>query len=132
MCRIFANQDPESYAFATRSVRLAGHSTSLRLERQFWGILGEIAAAQGLSLPRLLSQLYDEVLEAQGEVRNFASLLRNACVIYLRQGQSLPEPSATLPVLPLRRAGRAPDAARPKPRAPGAAPGTAPGTAARM
>jgi predicted DNA-binding ribbon-helix-helix protein len=105
MCRIFANQDPKSYAFATRSVRLAGHSTSLRLERQFWDILGEIAASQNMTLPRLLSQLYDEVMEARGEVRNFASLLRNACVIYLRQGGRVPQPSAASPLVPLRRAG---------------------------
>ncbi len=106
MCRIFANQDPKSYAFATRSVRLAGHSTSLRLERQFWDILAEIAARQGVTLPRLLSELHDEVLEARGEVRNFASLLRNACVLYLKHGDSLPlaRPRAA-PVVPLRRAG---------------------------
>ncbi|HUC17077.1 MAG TPA: ribbon-helix-helix domain-containing protein [Acetobacteraceae bacterium] len=109
MCRIFANQDPRSYAFATRSVCLAGHSTSLRLERQFWDILAEIAARQGMTLPRLLSQLYDEVLEARGEVRNFASLLRNACVLYLRYGENLPLSSPltgpAMPVVPLRRAG---------------------------
>lgn len=109
MCRIFANQDPKSYAFATRSVRLAGHSTSLRLERQFWDILAEIAARQEMTLPRLLSQLYDEVMEARGEVRNFASLLRNACVIYLRYDESLPFPRPVPPpatrIVPLRRAG---------------------------
>ncbi|MDA8052074.1 MAG: ribbon-helix-helix domain-containing protein [Rhodospirillales bacterium] len=105
MCRIFANQNPASYAFATRSVRLAGHSTSLRLERQFWNILGEIAASQRMSLPRLLSEIHDEVLEAQGEVRNFASLLRNACVIYLRQQQNRAQPNPETPVVPLRRAG---------------------------
>ena len=105
MCGIFADQDPKSYAFATRSVRLAGHSTSLRLERQFWDILGEIATSQGMTLPRLLSQLYDEVTEARGEVRNFASLLRNACVIYLRQGGRVPQPSAAPPPVRLRRTG---------------------------
>lgn len=108
MCRIFANQDPKSYAFATRSVRLAGHSTSLRLERQFWDILAEIAARQGMTLPRFLSRLHDEVLEAHGEVGNFASLLRNACVVYLKQGDGLPHPAsprAAAPVVPLRRAG---------------------------
>ncbi|HUA77159.1 MAG TPA: ribbon-helix-helix domain-containing protein [Acetobacteraceae bacterium] len=113
MCRIFANQDPKSYAFSTRSVRLAGHSTSLRLERQFWDILAEIAAKQGMTLPRLLSELHDEVLEARGEVRNFASLLRNACVLYLRHGEGLPlaaplaHPATpkVAPIVPLRRAG---------------------------
>jgi predicted DNA-binding ribbon-helix-helix protein len=94
MCRIFVNQDPKSYAFKARSVRLAGYSTSVRLERQFWDILAEIAARQGMTLPRLLSQLYSEALEIHGEVRNFASLLRNACVIYLKQGYQTPLPVA--------------------------------------
>jgi predicted DNA-binding ribbon-helix-helix protein len=94
MCRIFVNQDPKSYAFEARSVRLAGYSTSVRLERQFWEILAEIAAQQDLTLPRLLSQLYSEALEIHGEVRNFASLLRNACVIHLKQGYHTPPPVA--------------------------------------
>ncbi len=83
MCYVFAGQDPESYAYHTRSVRLAGHSTSIRLESKFWGILEEIAAAQDLSMPKFLSQLYDEALEIHGDVGNFASLLRCACLVYL-------------------------------------------------
>lgn len=105
MCRIFANQDPRSYAYVTHSVRLAGHSTSLRLEQQFWDILSEIAGKQGMTLPRLLSTLHDEVFELHGEVRNFASLLRNACVIYLRQGRTIPHPGDAGVAVPLRRAG---------------------------
>ena len=90
MCNIFAGQDPATYACVTRSVRLSGHVTSIRLEAQFWGILDEIARYQGLSTPRFLSKLYDEALEIHGEVGNFTSLLRNACVIYLRQPQNVP------------------------------------------
>lgn len=90
MCNIFAGQDPASYAYKTRSVRLAGYVTSIRLEAQFWAILDDIAAHQGLSTPRFLSKLYDEAMEIHGEVGNFASLLRNACVIYLKQPQDVP------------------------------------------
>jgi predicted DNA-binding ribbon-helix-helix protein len=104
MCRIFANQDLRSYAYVTRSVRLARHSTSLRLERQFWDILSEIAAQQGMTLPRFLSVLYDEVFEEHGEVPNFASLLRNACVIYLKQGRRIPAPDEAAPTVALSRA----------------------------
>ena len=50
MCHIFSGQDPSSYAYHTRSVRLGGHSTSIRLEAAFWQILEEIAAEQGVSL----------------------------------------------------------------------------------
>ncbi len=84
MCQIFAGQDPARYQSITRSVRLAGHATSIRLEATFWDILDEIAADQGMTTPRFLSTLYDEVLELRGGVGNFASLLRVACVHYLR------------------------------------------------
>lgn len=84
MCRIFAGQDPANYENITRSVRLAGHATSIRLEAKFWEILDEIAEAQDMTTPRFLSTLYDEVLEIHGRVPNFASLLRVACVNYLQ------------------------------------------------
>lgn len=84
MCRIFAGQDPANYECNTRSVRLGGHATSIRLEATFWKILDDIAASQGLTTPRFLSTLYDEVLETHGSIGNFASLLRVSCVNYLR------------------------------------------------
>lgn len=90
MCNIFAGQDPASYAFVTRSVRLSGHATSIRLEAQFWAIIDEIAEHQGMSTPRFLSKLHDEALEIHGDIGNFTSLLRNACVIYLRHGELVP------------------------------------------
>ena len=45
MCRIFAGQDPADYEYITRSLRLAGHATSIRLEATFWDILEELAAS---------------------------------------------------------------------------------------
>ena len=84
MCRLFARQDPATYAWVTRSVRLSGHATSIRLEARFWEILAEIAAKEGVTLPKFLNLLHAEALEAQGDVGNFASLLRVACLVYLR------------------------------------------------
>lgn len=84
MCQIFAGQDPAKYECITRSVRLDGHATSIRLEATFWDILEELAERQDLPLPRFLSTLYDEVLEIHGEVANFASLLRVSCMLYLQ------------------------------------------------
>jgi predicted DNA-binding ribbon-helix-helix protein len=81
MCRLFARQSPDSYAFETRSIRLNGQSTSLRLEKLFWAILEEIAASEGLTLPRFISTLHHEVLLLRGEVPNFASHLRCICVV---------------------------------------------------
>jgi predicted DNA-binding ribbon-helix-helix protein len=80
MCHLFASQCPDSYAFETRSIRLNGQSTSLRLERVFWGILEEIAADEGMSVPRFISTLHQEILLLRGEVPNFTSLLRCICV----------------------------------------------------
>lgn len=83
MCQIFAGQDPATYAFETRSVRLMGHPTSVRLEARFWQTVEEIAAMQGMPLPKFLTKLYEEALELHGEVTNFASLLRCCCLVYL-------------------------------------------------
>ncbi len=85
MCQIFAGQDPATYAYIARSIRLAGHATSIRLEASFWDILDEIAARQNMTTPRFLSTLYNEVLELHGGISNFSSLLRVACVLYLGQ-----------------------------------------------
>jgi len=84
MCQIFAGQDPATYAYISRSVRLGGHATSIRLEATFWELLDDIAASQGMTTPRFLCTLHEEVLELHGEISNFASLLRVACLLYLR------------------------------------------------
>ena len=81
MCQIFAGQDPAGYKPETRRLRLNGQSTSIRLERTFWGIIDEIAASEGLSTPAFVSRLHSEVLELRGEAPNFTSLLRCACLI---------------------------------------------------
>ena len=85
MCEIFAGQDRADYASITRSVRLNGLSTSIRLEARYWRMVDEIAKAQGMTTPKFLSTLYDEVLDLHGEVLNFASLLRTACLVHLEQ-----------------------------------------------
>ena len=85
MCQIFAGQDPASYEYETRSLRLNGQSTSIRLERSFWTVLGEIAEAERLSVPQFISRLHTEVLELYGEARNFTSLLRCACLIHINR-----------------------------------------------
>ncbi len=84
MCHVFAGQHPARYAQISRSVRIAGHCTSLRLEAAFWEVIDEIAAGEGVSTPKFLSLLYDEAQELQGDVGNFASMLRTTCLLYLR------------------------------------------------
>jgi predicted DNA-binding ribbon-helix-helix protein len=84
MCKVFAGQDPEGYRPVNRSVRIGGHSTSIQLEAAFWTLLDEIAREEGLTTPKFLSKLYDEAIDINGEIQNFASMLRTTCVLYLR------------------------------------------------
>lgn len=89
MCQIFAGQDPARYESETRSVRLNGQSTSIRLEVAFWATLADIAADSGMTTPQFLSKLHAEVLERHGEVQNFTSLLRCACLLYRERGRAV-------------------------------------------
>ena len=98
MCRLFAHQDPSNYEFETRSLRIGGHGTSVRLETLFWTILEEIAASQGMSLGKFLTKLSDEVLELRGSAHNFASLLRCSCLVYLQSAQRPVMPRGTVPL----------------------------------
>lgn len=83
MCQLFIKADPELWRSKLRSARLRGFSTSVRLETIYWRLLQEIAARDGLSVNEILARLYDELLETQGEVENFASFLRVCCARYL-------------------------------------------------
>jgi len=96
MCRVFAGQDPDGYKPVNRSVRIAGHSTSIQLEAAFWVLLDEIAASQQLTTPKFLTQLYDEAIEINGDVPNFASMLRTTCVLYLNGHRPSEEEVAAL------------------------------------
>lgn len=83
MCHVYASTDPQRYESTTRSVRLQGLVTSVRLENEFWEILDGLAAEQGLTTARFISQLHGEVTAERGEVPNLASLLRVACAVHL-------------------------------------------------
>lgn len=87
MCQIFAGQDPNRYESQTRRLRLNGQSTSIRLENSFWEIIDELAEKEGVSSPVFISTLHSEVLELRGEVPNFTSLLRCACLIHMDQSE---------------------------------------------
>ncbi len=86
MCHLFAHQLQRDYESQTRSLRIGGHCTSIRLEMSFWDTLEEIAAKEGMSLAKFLTTLHNEVLDHHGEVNNFASLLRCSCLIYRSRG----------------------------------------------
>jgi predicted DNA-binding ribbon-helix-helix protein len=48
----------------------------------FWDTIEEIAAKEGTSLAKFLTTMHNDVLDQNGEVNNFASLLRCSCLIY--------------------------------------------------
>jgi predicted DNA-binding ribbon-helix-helix protein len=82
MCKIFISADPASYESRTRSVRLHGVVTSLRLENLHWAVLEEIAARDGMTVAQLIEKLYDELVAERGAVGNFSSFLRVCALRY--------------------------------------------------
>ncbi|MGF1502634.1 MAG: ribbon-helix-helix domain-containing protein [Paracoccaceae bacterium] len=85
MCQLFAGQDPARYASETRSMRLNGYSTSIRLEAAFWRVIEEMAADDGSTVPQFIAKLHGEVVSLRGEIANFTSLLRCACLVHLER-----------------------------------------------
>ena len=47
MCRLFIEADPTLWESTTRSIRIDGMVTSVRLENFFWNALAEIGGARG-------------------------------------------------------------------------------------
>ena len=82
MCKIFISADPSSYESRTRSVRLHGVVTSIRLENLHWAVLEEIAGRDGMTVAQLIEKLYDELVADRGAVGNFSSFLRVCALRY--------------------------------------------------
>ncbi|KAF1031640.1 MAG: hypothetical protein GAK37_00741 [Pseudomonas sp.] len=71
----------------SRSVRLNGFSTCLRLEEVYWNILAEIARINTCSVSALLSYVDREVHLRYGGVKNFSGLVRVVCVVHILKGR---------------------------------------------
>jgi predicted DNA-binding ribbon-helix-helix protein len=72
---------------SSRSVRLNGFATCMRLEQVYWDILAEIAKVNCCSVSALLSYLDREVHLRHGGVKNFSGLVRVVCVVHsLKEG----------------------------------------------
>ena len=118
MCEYFVKADPIAYEQRSRTVRIHGVLTSIRLENMMWDTLAEVAEEEGCTTNALIALFHDEILAHRGEVPNFASFLRVTCMRYLRR-QLIARERATRPpdspplaaVLPL-----VPRAAAPRPR----------------
>lgn len=67
----------------SRSVRLNGFATCLRLEAVYWKILERIASANQCTVNAVLSHVDRQVHLRHGGVKNFSGLVRVICVVYL-------------------------------------------------
>ncbi len=85
MCEYFVKADPIQYEQRTRTIRIHGVLTSIRLENMVWDILAEMAEEEGCTTNHLIVQFHDEILAHRGEVPNFASFLRVTGMRYLRR-----------------------------------------------
>lgn len=79
--------DPIPYESRSRTLRLHGVVTSIRVENLVWDVLAELAAKEGVTTNHLVEELHDEMLDRLGEASNFASFLRITSLRYLRLGQ---------------------------------------------
>ncbi|MDN3681107.1 ribbon-helix-helix domain-containing protein [Vibrio tapetis subsp. quintayensis] len=89
MCEIYSGVEDELFELKTRSIRLDGVVTSIRLEGVFWQVLEAIAQEDNLTIGLFLTRIYNEVIARSGEVKNFTSILRVACTTYLNQGKRI-------------------------------------------
>jgi predicted DNA-binding ribbon-helix-helix protein len=83
MCKIFISAAPDLYRSRSKSLRLSGVATSIRLENQFWQVLEEIGRRDNLSIAQLITRLYDELAASGGDCTNFTSFLRVSCLRYM-------------------------------------------------
>lgn len=109
MCEYFVKADPIQYEQRSRTVRIKGVLTSIRLENMVWDILAELAEEEGCTTNALIAKFHNEILTHRGEVPNFASFLRvtgmrylRRCMLALERQQIQP----TTPVQSLRPAAR--------------------------
>ena len=106
MCEFFVKADPILYEQRSRTIRIHGVLTSIRLENLVWDILAEMAENEGRTTNALISTFHDEILAHRGEVPNFASFLRVTCMRYLRSAQVVGEVGRALPKLAALRTVR--------------------------
>ena len=101
MCGLYAQADAIVYESRTRSLRIHGVLTSIRIENSFWDVLTEVAAHEGLTTNQLIVTLHDELVERGTETTNFASFLRVCCLRYIKLLSHASEDTAE-PRAPLR------------------------------
>lgn len=74
-------------AVTKRSVRIAGHPTSVSLEAAFWEALKDIAAERGQSLNTLITEIDEHRALDAGGGGNLSSAIRVWTLAWYRQGK---------------------------------------------
>lgn len=82
-------------AVIKRSVRIAGHPTSVSLEDVFWDALRSIAVARGLSLNALVSEI--DAGRGDASVGNLSSAVRVYALEWFRRRAAGDFPSGLVP-----------------------------------
>jgi predicted DNA-binding ribbon-helix-helix protein len=83
MCQLFIGADSSLWESRSKSLRIDGVATSIRIENFFWSTLEEIAFRDSMTVNQLITKLYFEAMDADHDLGNFTSFLRVCCSRYL-------------------------------------------------
>ncbi len=83
MCQLFIGADSTLWESTSKSLRIDGVATSLRMENFFWATLAEIGHRDDMTVNQLITKLYHEAMDADHDLGNFTSFLRVCCSRYL-------------------------------------------------
>lgn len=103
MCNLFVNAESDMWESRTKSLRISGFVTSVRMENYFWRALEEIAERTGSTVNELVSTLYSEAMSAGHSERNFTSFVRVCAIRYyslVARGEISPTDKLELDSLP--------------------------------
>jgi len=64
-----------------KSIRIHGHSTTIRLEKAYWNVLELMAEDEQVTVPKIVEKISDTCLIANE--KNLASCLRVICLKYI-------------------------------------------------
>ncbi|WP_417820379.1 ribbon-helix-helix domain-containing protein [Terasakiella sp.] len=82
MCELFIGAESDLWVSQSKSLRIDGVATSIRMENFFWQTLNEIAYRDAMTVNQLITKLYHESIDAEHDLGNFTSFLRVCCGRY--------------------------------------------------
>jgi predicted DNA-binding ribbon-helix-helix protein len=76
-----ASDESSDYATEKRGFRVCGHSTTVSLERAFWGVIADMAAEVDITVPQLIERVFLGCVVCND--KNVSSCLRVICLKYM-------------------------------------------------